>query len=94
VRNEHRTGSGCSGNLGRGRLLRWGTGIAIVAALTWAVVGNIQAARPTGGAPRAASTTPAIEPGVATRIDHGVAETIEANAEPDSAGASIAAYGP
>jgi hypothetical protein len=79
----------------RPRLLGWWIGIAIVAAtLSWVVVENIQAARPTPPVAGATSSTAVISAGVAVPIDHSVAAAIDANAEPDRAGASIAAYGP
>jgi hypothetical protein len=83
---------------GRARLaLRWGTGIRDRrGADLGRSVGNIQAARPTARrAPGSEHYPRPIEPGVRnTAFDHAVAETNEANAEPDSAELPIAAYGP
>ena len=79
----------------RPRLVGWWIGIAILAAaLNWVVVENIQAARPTPGVTGTTSSTAVVSAGVALPIDHSAAGTIDANAEPDRVGASIAAYGP
>jgi hypothetical protein len=70
----------------------WLAGVAVGAvAMVVVVVGALQAAKlPTS----IASEKPAASAVIVSPIDHSVVRSIDANAEPDSSGASIAAYGP
>ena len=70
----------------------WLAGAAVGAvAMIVVVVAALQAAKP---AASVASEKPATSAFVVSPIDHSVVQSIDASAEPDSTGASIAAYGP
>jgi Tfp pilus assembly protein PilV len=60
-------------------------------AMVLLVVGALQAAKT---AASVASEQPASSAVIVSPIDHSVVRSIDANAEPDSTGASIAVYGP
>lgn len=74
------------------RSCAWLSVVAVGAvAMVLLVIGALQAAKT---ATSVASEQPAASVVIVSPIDHSVVRSIDANAEPDSTGASIAAYGP
>jgi hypothetical protein len=72
--------------------LGWLTGVAVAAlALIGVAAGSRQPAPATTSA---AIERPASDAILVSPIDHSVVQAIDATGEPDSTGASIAAYGP
>jgi hypothetical protein len=70
----------------------WLAGVAVGAVAMMVVV--VIALQPAKPAASVVSEKPAPRAVIVSPIDHSVVRSIDANAEPDSTGASIAVYGP